>query len=335
MEKLKPSRTQPPVVSRSRTVNYNYWFTPTSEEEAADLTRKDRPIRCGVRRRVLDATNFHTVATTLVVIFSLSSQALAASLNTDFSVQCPILSAQADSFASQCLQRARPVYKYFDYQIEYHSALIGSPNANSHFALGCTLNAHHQIAFLGVYFAINSDYFREASSVPVAAVDFDGNIAVNLNNRLVNFIAVRPFETESFPLLNKDVVAKNCDDPELPPNEVKDLQGQVYHLIIRRSYNSISVHSCVTEDDVCRPDGEYLQLFGDYDNHIIYAPPAQYFLLYFIENDGSILARKDELQKVCPSYYNERASGNPLSEGAVDMIQEICLSISPSLISAP
>jgi hypothetical protein len=141
----------------------------------------------------------------------------AATVDTSFDAQCPILFSQADSFGKACLANAQPFTTYFDGEPEYHSAYIGFASPGSHFGLGCALNAHHQIAYLGIYYTLNTDDFAQANSATITTVDFDGNIGVRLDGRLVNFIAIRPFETSTIPLPYYAQGAKNCESPVLSP----------------------------------------------------------------------------------------------------------------------
>jgi hypothetical protein len=260
-----------------------------------------------------------------------AAPACAAEADTSFEAQCPLLLAQADSFAHACLLNAQPFQRDFNGVPEYHSAYLGPAAPGSHFGLGCTLDSNHQIAFLGVYYTLNPVNFKLANTAPVSAVDFDGNIGVILNGKLVNFIVVRPFQTKIVPLAYYAQGVKNCEKEKLPSGEVEDIQGQTFYVSEKHVGPSILIHGCLAfsasrSDDQCLDDGEYLDVVKSPSTGRFFVPTGQGYLNYLIESDGGILVRKELLQKYCPIYAQWEASGTLSLTGSVDVIQEVCLS---------
>jgi hypothetical protein len=260
----------------------------------------------------------------------------AATVDTSFDAQCPILFSQADSFGKACLANAQPFTTYFDGEPEYHSAYIGFASPGSHFGLGCALNAHHQIAYLGIYYTLNTDDLASANSATITTVDFDGNIGVRLDGRLVNFIAIRPFETSTIPLPYYAQGAKNCESPVLSPGETKDNAGKTFFITIRHIGSQVWIRNCLDVPTSCLPDQQYLQIENDSKWDGVFVPTIGAWPRYLIEGGGGFLISLPELQKGpgCSYYYSEEKQGHLPSYGSVDPYEQVCFIIGPNNLTS-
>lgn len=119
-----------------------------------------------------------------------------ADIGLDFYSQCPLLLQQLPRVTQECLLHARPWAIIYNDEPENHAAYLVAPKGGPHFAIGCTLDDKGQIAFLGVYYTMNSDNFRYADSSPLAFVDFYGNFAVFLKVGIANFVASQRFSVD-------------------------------------------------------------------------------------------------------------------------------------------
>jgi hypothetical protein len=278
-----------------------------------------------------------------VGLLTTSFPAAANAAGVDFYSQCPIMLARADGFAQTCRANAKPWGREFNGQPEMHVADLGTPAPGSHFALGCTLNAQQEIAFLGVYYTIHPDNFGRFQSSPLTYVDYNGDIGILVNGELVNFIAVRPLMPGSISLPRFSNGIKNCDPLPAPTSSLTYSNGDVEHFLgpmvqlsdvygIIGSYvkvwnvgAKVIIRYCGAPG-ACEPDTQYLPLFGRDRPQLLVtlATPDEPEL--FIENNGNLLMKSDVLQSSCPVYYAAKATKKPLPLDSENMVREVCLS---------
>lgn len=278
-----------------------------------------------------------------VGLLTTSFPAAANAAGVDFYSQCPIMLARADGFAQTCRANAKPWGREFNGQPEMHVADLGTPAPGSHFALGCTLNAQQEIAFLGIYYTIHPDNFGRFQSSPLTYVDYNGDIGILVNGELVNFIAVRPLMPGSISLPRFSNGIKNCDPLPAPTSSVTDFRGNVGHFpspidkipdvygtfgSLVKEWNDgprVMIRYCMWPG-ACNPDSEYIPLFGRDWSPLLstLATPDEPEL--FIENNGNLLMKGDVLQRFCPAYYAAKATKKPLPLDSENMVREVCLS---------
>jgi hypothetical protein len=265
----------------------------------------------------------------------LAAAAPAQAGDLSFDAQCPLLLAQADNFAHACLANAQSVTRYFNYAPETHSAFVGPATPGSHFGLGCTLDDKRNLAFVGVYYTINPDNFRLATSATPAVADFDGNFGIIINGKLLNFIAVRVFETKFIPLVyyavGEQKLVKNCEKDDLPIGMSRDIAGGLYYVQENPRKDGIWVHNCLSfseqrRDDQCEPDYKYIQVVKGQQTKYYYFLTDIGFLDFIIESNGGFLMRERDIIPSCPFYRRIEGSRKLVLGTSIDPFEEVALS---------
>jgi len=263
-------------------------------------------------------------AASLLVYFLTVNAMVAEAADLSFTGQCPLLLAQADSFAEACLGDAAEYKTYFNWDPEVHYAYIGPAAPGSHFGLGCTLNNRHQIAFLGVYYTLDPSAFKAARNASPAYVDFQGNMGFLINNEPVNFFAVRPFlghfPVQEYYRRNLD----NCGELQELGKETPNADGSNFYAHENLENGKLFIRACFSADG-CEPDLQFISLIKDepsYGQKIVY---ASHFLEYFVLDDGQFLNSIDELKKNCSTFYAPILNPQNLPYPAVSDLREACL----------
>jgi hypothetical protein len=243
-----------------------------------------------------------------------------------FTKQCPKLLAIADDFAHECLKRARSFSRDFYPESfsggfldapekEEHAAYFRAVDTGSHFGLGCTLNQDHKINFLGVYYAAKSSSFTKANTAPLSYIDFQGNVGLQVDGKVVNLMALRQFGTDFIPLryrilgteydpsILKDphVIppVKNCESPNRPDGRVNS-PGASYFISESQDHGEHVITICVDnpnkKDPGCR-SSSYIDYFPNKNQQII--DYEQLSALWLIRDGGGLSVSKKQYEIAC------------------------------------
>jgi hypothetical protein len=259
--------------------------------------------------------------TAMYFFFSIAHLAYADSGGTDLTEVCPVLLSQADAFSRECLSNAFTYERYFDGSPETHYEYIGPSVPGSHFGLGCTLKSKHEIAFLGIYYTIDGDNFRFSKNAMPGYVDFDGNIGLLLNGKPINFLVVRPFQTETIPLPYYASGIKNCEKQISPDGKIDDIQGGGFYVQESKRNGALWIRGCYTKT-ACADDEQYVQIVGGQNHSIVRTSLA---FEYYIEDGGGLLYNIATIKKYCPAFKVPIRPNSLLPYPAVSFLREVCL----------
>lgn len=139
---------------------------------------------------------------------------------SSFYSQCHKLLPIADDFARECQERARPFSRTFypsggsRGEVESYSTYFKPLDAPSNFILGCVLNFKHKIGFIGLYYSAQPLDMARFDDYPIAFIDPDDNVGLQIDGARRTLPAVRQFVTDVIPprLVGRPV---NCEDPKI------------------------------------------------------------------------------------------------------------------------
>jgi hypothetical protein len=232
-----------------------------------------------------------------------------------FIPQCPAMLPQAESFAQDCLTKARTLSRVFHPggagvgQPETHSAYFREAPLGSHFALGCTLDWQRRIRFLGIYYSTDGGNFAKANTAPIRFIDFQGNVGLMIDGAPVTFVAIRQFGSENIPRLYKRAPT-NCESARLENGYLADGGGQFK---VEGDLASDRPTLKVCFQSYCR-DNQFKQFFKGPDASMIYHALD---LRVFIGTVGNILVENDFYRRSCGEWYRNLAY-------TVNIVSELC-----------
>jgi len=143
-----------------------------------------------------------------------------AAASTEFNRQCLRLYPQADAFAQKCLSDAVPFSRMFypgggtRGEPENFSVLFSDAFPNSHFIMGCVLNADRQLHYVGLYYKTSVEPLPPFKSEDIGFVDFQDNVGLRIKGRKHILIAVRQFVTNNIPQ-RYGWGARNCEPGDM------------------------------------------------------------------------------------------------------------------------
>mgnify|MGYP003577307097 CR=1 FL=1 len=153
-----------------------------------------------------------------ICVIALSASAVFAS--TEFDRQCQRLLPLADEFAKKCLKEAVPFSRMFypaggtRGEREAFRILFSDAYADSHFFMGCTIDANDELDFVGIYYKTSTEPLPQFTSEQIGFVDFQDNAGIRVNGRKQILIAVRQFDTDIIPE-RYGVRARNCEPGDM------------------------------------------------------------------------------------------------------------------------
>ena len=238
------------------------------------------------------------------ILFTVSSCQLAAAAESQFYLQCERFLPIANSFASECQQRARPFTRTFypsggsRGEVESYSTYFKALDGPSHFVLGCVLDFKHKINFLGLYYSSSPLDMARFDDFPIVFIDPSDNVGFQIDDVQRTLVAVRQFVTDVIPprLTGRP---KNCEDPH-----IESMAGARAEALVHfRKIDQDEMEFC--NGDYCRPV-RYLTFGGVHTTPIIYS----FYDLFLIDSDGVLMLRDDYFKATCtwkrdaPSVYN-------------------------------
>jgi hypothetical protein len=146
--------------------------------------------------------------------------------STEFDRQCQRLLPLADEFAKKCLKEAVPFSRMFypsggtRGEREAFRILFSDAYADSHFFMGCTIDANNELDFVGIYYKTSTEPLPKFTSEQIGFVDFQDNAGIRVNGRKQILIAVRQFDTDIIPE-RYGVGVRNCEPGDMegyPPS---------------------------------------------------------------------------------------------------------------------
>ena len=157
------------------------------------------------------------------IIVSLMMLVNASQAATEFDRQCQRLLPIADEFAKKCLKEAVPFSRMFypgggtKGEPEAFSVLFSDAFPNSHFILGCVLDADQKLDFVGLYYKTSTAPLPAFKPEQIGFVDFQDNVGLRINDRKHILIAVRQFVTQLIP--NRvEARVRNCEEGDMKGN---------------------------------------------------------------------------------------------------------------------
>ena len=154
------------------------------------------------------------------IIVSLMMLVNASQAATEFDRQCQRLLPIADEFAKKCLKEAVPFSRMFypgggtKGEPEAFSVLFSDAFPNSHFILGCVLDADQKLDFVGLYYKTSTAPLPAFKPEQIGFVDFQDNVGLRINDRKHILIAVRQFVTGFIPQ-RYGVGVRNCEEGDM------------------------------------------------------------------------------------------------------------------------
>lgn len=260
------------------------------------------------------------------VVAALTFSTVSANSQSAFMQLCNASIAKIEPFLAECRKNARPFKRSF-YPSgsgapvpEEHAAWFDMPEARSHFGFGCVLGPNNQVRFLGLYFAVNPDNFRQANSTEFAFIDFDGDVGLRPVDR-AQFIllAVRRF---SVPGREPDPIERNCQPTSFDPVS----RETVFRIRAKQDWleifkvsgdNPSTITQCSDRELPYDPNrcfsAKYHFVLGQREAPIIFgnSRPLK------ITDKGGMYVEEDFLRKSCTSDF--RASYEPMN-----IVKEIC-----------
>jgi hypothetical protein len=240
------------------------------------------------------------------------------STETSFSVQCPELLREADSFAQECKAHARKLVSHWHAEFQWggyapewttgiYKAWFKPAKPGSHFSIGCTLNEQNKVVYLGIYYATSSKNFISANTEPLRYIDDHGNVGLWVKNKPVNLIAIRQFDIPAAPRdKSREYEVKNCESKALPPGVLF-----TYHYFYARSQpGPYEYWICEGEANTCSIE-KYTPFFSSDDPTIIHAGVD-----YIVRSGGDLWVKTKALKKSCASDHKLRDTP--------DVAQEVC-----------
>jgi hypothetical protein len=232
---------------------------------------------------------------------------------------CPRWLAAADSFLDECKAHARHYTTTFypsggtRGEKEEHSAWFASAPADSHFLMGCTLEADRSLRFLGLYYTAEPSAIAVANTAPIIGISFDGDVVLSVDGHPVTLLAVRPFDTAKIKTQwSGGRAALNCQSPRG--------QDGGFHLKGRNIYADFSSFdregiAAISGFPTAMGVFEYFEYFpSTLPREVIYAS----FPSVLVMTSGAVLVRKDSFMKACLQGIADRVATSPL------LIHQLC-----------
>jgi len=225
--------------------------------------------------------------------------------------ECPRWVRLADDFYDDCRVHARYFTRLFypgglePGVPEQHYAwfYIDPKSKNPHFLMGCMLQRDRSLRFLGLYYTPDPSAIAVANNAAIQGIEPDGNVVLSVNDFPVTLTAVRAFSTKKIKTIWKHAV--NCESP-LSEDGYYYTKGERVLADLSRFDQDHTIN--IGHFQRTRKDVRYVELFpSGKPRDIIY----QEGLLFLIESSGSVLVKKDWLEKKCTEGIRDRIAHSP------------------------
>jgi hypothetical protein len=244
-------------------------------------------------------------------ILSLHWQRAAGAVEAPFYAQCRKFLPIADTFAQECLQRARPFTRTFFPsggsvgEAESYSTYFKSLAEPSHFLLGCVLDFKHKINFVGLYYAARPTDMARFEEYGIVFVDPNDNVGVAIDGDRHTLIAVRQFVTDVVPprLTGRP---KNCEDAQIETIDGASATAhQRFRKIDKKQMEYCSGTACRTVS--------YTTLLGMHSVPLVYS----HHDVFLIDANGVLMIKDAFLENICSAKKGNTA-------GFFNLIYEAC-----------
>ena len=225
----------------------------------------------------------------------------------EFYAQCHKFLPIADDFASDCLQKARSFQRTFypsggsRGEVESFSAYFKPLDTPSRFLLGCVLNFKHQLSFVGVYYSHEKIDMQQFDQYPIAFIDFNANIGVEVGGRQLTLFAIRQFVTGVIPE-HVHGVQKNCEPENI---EYIDDRSPIYNGYGTRYKIMDNLIRPIASDGETDPEIKVIMYFLPHKTQLVYATILNWA---FIDADGALMLNAQTEHNICSRQIHDNTS---------------------------